>query len=454
MARTRCKPAAKKDTTKETIPETPASTLPPSVANPPRLFILPKDTSSDARIVTLSHPATATPTRYFFCPEKGFYEFTKIATPKSSTRSWLLAPQRVAKKETDTKSSALENAERDSDEAATGARNDDEDTASIDRGYITKHADLFIATPIDPLFLLLPALAPRSTAKDAQKQLFLSLDDHLDTLTTSSPHLKQLLRDSRLKDRIAKRMGAVTDVVDAGDEKMYRLSLPKLAAVLLKKAERMAANGLPASIEEKFVRDALVMPLMNLDIPREDSGVDVDSQDSTATPTESQTTTTMDSQTTATSETTETTSVAETTPTLAPINAPEGIPRLLRLRTALSLLLSLLHPSLHAAIHSSLPALSPPVDFTPLTMHLSHLATLRHKSAALRSVSDNISRKRAADDDADEVAEMRAEKKRKKEEEEQRKKRESRGVKGLRKVDVSGMRKMSSFFAVKPGVKK
>jgi len=47
----------------------------------------------------------------------------------------------------------------------------------------------------------------------------------------------------------------------------------------------------------------------------------------------------------------------------------------------------------------------------------------------------------------DEAAETRAEKKRRKEEEEKRKKAgESRGLRDLKKVNVTGMKKMSDFF--------
>ena len=51
--------------------------------------------------------------------------------------------------------------------------------------------------------------------------------------------------------------------------------------------------------------------------------------------------------------------------------------------------------------------------------------------------------------DEEKIAE-REEKKRKKEEEAIKKKNEGRGVKQLKKVDTSGMKKMSSFFTVKP----
>ena len=91
MARTRSKPA--KATPKESTPEPATSTaksLPPSTPNPPKIFVLPKDASSDARIITLDNPANETPSRYFFCPAKGFYEFTRISAPKKDCKSWLI----------------------------------------------------------------------------------------------------------------------------------------------------------------------------------------------------------------------------------------------------------------------------------------------------------------------------------------------------------------------------
>ena len=56
-----------------------------------------------------------------------------------------------------------------------------------------------------------------------------------------------------------------------------------------------------------------------------------------------------------------------------------------------------------------------------------------------------MSRKRAREDDEERIAEQ-GEKKRRKEEEERKRKSESLGVRRLKKVDTSGMRKMSSFF--------
>jgi hypothetical protein len=85
------------------------------------------------------------------------------------------------------------------------------------------------------------------------------------------------------------------------------------------------------------------------------------------------------------------------------------------------------------------------VDFAPLDSHLAHLAKLRQDALAARSLGD-YSRKRALDEDN----ETRAEKKQKLDEEEKRKKAgESRGVKALKKVNVTGMKKMSDFFKKK-----
>lgn len=414
MARaTRSKPKPK-----EATPEPPVSTvkpLPTSTSNPPKLFVLPKDTSKDARIVTLENPATGTPSRYFFCPEKGFHEFTRIAAPKKECRSTLI----------------------------TGETSEEEEQRDdrIGSGYITKSADLFVATPIDLLFLILPALAPKS-AKDT-KQHFLALDDYLDKLSASSRHWRTLLsQNASLKPAIEKKVRAVCDTVDAGDETMYRLSHTKLHAVLLKKAQRMVAHGLPPSLEEKFVKTALEIPVMS--IKREDSSLSgvsstEDSQPSTTTSIESQDTaiTTPD---TSSHSTPKPDTALDTTPK-PPLTTPPQIPPLLRLHTSLTYLTTSYLPS---PLIPLLTPLSTP-HFLPLTTHLSALATLRSEAAALRSISDNISRKRAVEEDDDRVYE-REEKKRKKEEDEKKKKSEGRGIKQLKKVDTSGMKKMSAFF--------
>jgi hypothetical protein len=410
MARTtRSKPKAK-----EPSPEPPVSDvkpLPASTSNPPKLFVLPKDASPDARIVTLDNPANNTPSRYFFCPQKGFYEVTRISAPKKDCRSWLI----------------------------TGANNDEtpeeQSEGRIGSGYITKNADMFIATPIDTLFLILSALAPTS-AKDT-KQHFLALDEYLDKLSASSRHWRALIaQHASLKERIEKRVRAVCDTVDAGDETMYRLSQPKLLAVLLKKAERMSAGGLPPSLEEKFVKQKLEIPIMT--IQREESSLSGTSTEKTESQVSVETSITTPDATQDKDDV-----KARPEPTLT---TPEDVPPLLRLHTSLTYLTSAYLPStLTPVITTHLSSIS----FTPLHTHLASIAHLKSSALALRAISDNTSRKRGYEDDDEKMAE-REEKKRKKEEEEKKKKSEGRGIKQLKKVDVSGMRKMSAFFTAVP----
>ena len=425
MARTRSKPA--KSAAKESSPEPSTSTdkaLPATTSNPLKLFVLPKNTSKDARIVTLDNPANDTPSRYYFCSQKGFHEFTRIAAPKKDCRSWLITGEKSEEGE------ALE-----------------KERVRIGSGYITQNADLFLATPIDTLFLILPAFAPQSQ-KNA-KQHFLMLDDYLDMLSSLSRHWKTLLAQSpTLKTMIEKRVRAVCDILDVGGETMYRISHDKIVNLLLNKAERMVKNGLPKSLEEKFVKSALEVPIMS--IRREESTlratetplqVNADETETSASEVESQ-----ESATTASLNSQASTSTALTAPSdTSPPNlqTPSDIPHLLRIRTALTYLTSSYVPAtLRTIIHAHLASTK---KFDALDTHLAAIAKLKSEAAALRSISDNMSRKRAIEEDEDKVAE-REEKKRKKEEEEKKKKQEGRGIKQLKKVDTSGMKKMSSFF--------
>ncbi|KAK7722911.1 hypothetical protein SLS57_004764 [Botryosphaeria dothidea] len=443
------KTRSKKPTTKADAPEKTATatgpTPPAADPNPPRLFVLPKDVSSDARIVTLPNPATSTPNRYFCCPNKGFYEFTRVGAPKTTPRSWLLAPE----KNEDLKNKKDDVAEGDAGEKAA---------KPLANGYTLKTSDVFVATPVDALFLVLPALVP--SAKEGEKQLFLSVEDHLDTLGNSSTQLRKLLQNDSIKARLEERMAAACDTVDAGDEKMYRLSVERLAKELLAKAEALTAHGLPASMEEKFVRKALERPVMS--IKREETTVSVvsegieattlegaDSQATTASATDAETAESQESTTTVATSVSEETVVAPVPK--QPIVAPEGVPHLLRLRTAIDFMLSsYIPPRLRSLLRSTWSA-NELINFAPLDQHLQDLANLRTEAHALRSLSDNISRKRGVDDE--EAAELRAEKKRKKDEEEAKKKNQSRGVKQLAKADTSGMKKLSSFFTKAPAKK-
>ncbi|KAH0556160.1 hypothetical protein GP486_005908 [Trichoglossum hirsutum] len=430
------------------------SSIPPpeSDENPPKLFILPKETSPEARIVTLPNPRNSAPTRYYFCPERGVYEFTKIAAPKGSPRSWLLAPpqaQPPAKKAIDAAASSEQSG------SSTGPGSDapaetrpSEHGSILSKGYTTRSADLFVATPLDPLFLIVPALAPAPGSESSSGHLFLSDDDHFDALASTSRHYGIMLQNPRLRAAFKARMGVVCDTVDAGGDCMYRLSVEKLMRELLRKASEVVDSGLPMSLEERFVGKVLEAPAVcvkreeNLAVAgplEQEDGIPQDTIKTQTPATESRT----DSQASTTSTVTTATDITEpcTPPGAPPSSAPASIVRLLRLRTALAYITTTYTPA-HLALFPQ-PSL---IDFTPLTEHLTHLASLREEAFESRSFG-NFSRKRALDGD-EESEELRAEKKRKKEEEEEKKKRagESRAIKGLRKVDVRGMKKLSDFF--------
>jgi hypothetical protein len=429
--KTRSRKTTKPATSKETpdANTTTAKELAPSVVNPPHIFVLPKDASPAARIITLPDPASSSPNRYFVCPEKGFFEFIKIAAPKKACRSWLLATERQAKKKIDS----------GADEEVSEEQQDE--------SYVLEKPDMFVATPVDPLFIILPLLTGGETGS------YLTFSDFIYTTEREGLiQLQQLLRQSNfagLEKKIEGRMEAVCDCLDMGDgeDKMYQLSMQKLAAALAAKANRMAKGRLPASMEERFVKQALETPVLS--IKREDSSVSIAAENATSGAEDkdetSQTPTTTSDATTSTPAT----SVA-VTPVEDKSIATDEITGLLRVRTALDFLIVSYTPtSLRTAIQDILKAPTSPVDFAPLDKHLEHVAGLKRQAQALRSLSDNISRKRSAEDDEEALDKAEA-KRKKKEEEEIKKKNTSRGVQQLAKANTTGMKKLSSFFTKAP----
>ncbi|TEY40990.1 hypothetical protein BOTCAL_0409g00040 [Botryotinia calthae] len=460
VVKTRGRPATKVAAV-ETEPSKvadPKVKLQPDDINPPRIFILPKDISTEARIITLENPRYAKDSRYLVCPNKGFNEFTRIAAPKTTPKSWLLVPENELM-------APIE------EELHKDETNDEEESSSNSKGYVTKGADLFIATPIDSLFIILPALAPLSTTKvsDPPKKLFLSGDDYFDKLTSISPHLGSFLRAGPLRLTLEKRMTAVCDTVDAGEETMFRINEEKLSKELLRKAKKMVEHGLPASMEEKLVRKALDVPVLSINRGEESTQeglneeASISAKSGTSTPrTESQNTQITDSSTdtiatsiseastVATSISSDLAGVSEDEKISIPsIDAPEGVADLLRIRTAFFFICSnYIAPHLSETLKNSLKSSASPIDFTSLDSHLAYLTKLRQDALAARSMGD-YSRKRATVGDDEEI-ETRAEKKRKQDVEDKRKKAgESRGVKNLKKVNTSGMKKMSDFFKKK-----
>ncbi|KAH6981153.1 ribonuclease H2, subunit B [Ilyonectria sp. MPI-CAGE-AT-0026] len=412
-------------------------TLGPQSENPSKLFILPSKATADARIVTLPNPRHSRPARYLVCPETGIYEFTKVAAPKTTPRSWLIET---------TPTSTSTDAEKD----------DTNLQAETSTGQ-----ELYMATAIDPLFLSLPALAEMKASKGSgeQKRMFLTSDDHFEKLPEESSHLSEILRCPKTRALIETRMGAICDTVEAGDEVMFRLDEKKLVSVILAKAQRMSKGGLPPSMDEKFVKKALEAPILVQ--KREMKGGEVvtapsnaNSQVSTppAESTESQSTV-ASADTVASSAShpsTAATSFAEEQSTdsiVSAMEAPAEIIQLQRLRIAFNFICSnYVAPTLAAQLQESLSkADTTSTDFSPLDEYLAKLSKLRAEAVTSRSTGD-YSRKHDRDEEEDEA---RAEKKRKLEEEKKKKASESRGVRELKKVNTQGMKKMSDFFKKK-----
>lgn len=394
--------------------------LPVPAERPSKTFILPTQASDDARFVTLPNPRTGALTRYLFCPETGVYEFTVVASTAQQPRSILFTPK-------------------------SGESQDAAGTPSI-----TKVAEIAVATPIDIVFFMIPLLSPLNSTQ--AKKLFQPIDDIIDSHDELPKHLRYVLYHEGFRDTLQKRVETVCDTVEAGDEKMFRFNETKFLQEMIVKAERMVNQGLPASLEERFIRQALATPMM---------AVKRDSSETKATvTTTTDTTNTPSDNSTPATETTEPTTTDNSTPATEPEPEPEDsdkdpIAHLLRLSTALSFLKeSYISPTLSTHLDTLLAAPeTSPLDFKPLQERLQHIADLRAEALASRSLGD-FSRKRGAED-FDDTSEARAEKKRREEEEKKKAKAgQSKGVKDLQKVNTTGMKKMSDFFGKSAAAKK
>ncbi|CAM1506429.1 Fc.00g060700.m01.CDS01 [Cosmosporella sp. VM-42] len=435
MARTRSTKAApaKSKASAESKAVSTKYVLPPKPENPSKLFILPSRATPDARIVTLPNPRNTRPSRYLVCPETGIYEFTKVAAPKTTPRSWLI--------------------ETASDKETIQEKDGGEVKAQVSMG-----AEIYLATTIDPLFLLLPALADLKASKGSgeQKRLFLSSDDHFDKLPEESSHLSEILRCDKSRKLMEARMGAICDIVEAGDESMFRLSEKKLLAVVLNKAKRMSEHGLPPSMEDKFVTKALEAPILiqkreinttnGVPITDSEESTQAESNDSqlTVASTDTAVSSFLQPSTAATSFSEE---PAVPDKFVRAIEATPEIIKLQRLRVAFNFICgSYIAPALTTQLERLLANIeTSSLDFSPLDEYLVKLTKLRVEAVSARSAGD-YSRKHTRDEEQDEA---RAEKRRKMEEEKKKKATASRGVKNLKKVDTTGMKKMSDFFKKK-----
>ncbi|PYH43319.1 uncharacterized protein BP01DRAFT_358573 [Aspergillus saccharolyticus JOP 1030-1] len=413
---------------------------------PSKTFILPSTVSPEARFLTLPNPQTCEPTRYFFCPKQGVYEFTSITSTSSSPRSILFAHNSPASNPTKTPDDISDTTSTQPEEPAHPPSS------------ISQNAAIHIATPLDFIFFLIPLL---TTAKAT---LYQPLDDVIDSIQDElAPHLRYVLYNETFRDTLHARAAAICDAVEAGDERLFRFSEKKLLLELVTKAERvLAVNGdkLPPSLEEKFVRSALAMPLMGVKrdtsstvkvevvVPSgggENKENELESKKNALNAEEAQDDTACAVTSSVTVDTEETLHEESST--------PDGVAELLRLSTALTFIKeSYLSKELAARVDEMLAAPDTPKNFQPMREHLELIAQLRKEALAARSLGD-FSRKRSAEDE--EAAETRAEKKKRQEEEEKKKKAgESRGVRDLKKVNTTGMKKMSDFFGKAAAKKK
>ncbi|KAL2755925.1 hypothetical protein ACRALDRAFT_2042169 [Sodiomyces alcalophilus JCM 7366] len=435
MARTRsakAAPAAGGDQSEPVVSKS-RYALPVDSKEPSRVFILPTKATSAARIVLLPNPRYSKPTRYLLCPESGLYEFTQIAAPKTTPRSWLIERKHATP--------AAEEAELPT--------------------QITNGADLFVATPVDPLFLVLPALlaTPAASKSNDAKRLFLTSEDHFDSISDSgSTHFSEVLRCEKTRALFEARMGVICDTVEAGDEKMFRINEKKLMGEILSKARALSSTSLPPSMEDRFVKKVLEAPLsvqksdvVKTETKPADTVPVIESAESQSSASTVDSATTVDS----TNSSASTASTAATSvngemvedSVSSSMKASDDVVALQRLKVAFGFICSsYVSPNAATRLEGLLreQAMSG-VDFTPLETYLAELAKLRAEAASARSMAD-YSRKRHLDDEQEEA---RAEKKRKMEEEKKRKANESRGVKELKKVNTSGMKKLSEFFKKK-----
>lgn len=423
MPSTRSKPATE-DPSEESKGATANSKrkTPQSVDVPNKTFILPSKRSDAARFLSLPNPSSGVLNRCYFDPEgAGLYEFTAVASTQFAPRSILFTPNNG-------------------------------DGAQETKGYIAKKAELLIATPIDVLFFMLPIIAPAD--KTSTSNMFQPLDDILDSQDELSAHLRYIVYNTSFRSTLERRMQSICDTMEAADEKLYRFNETKLLRELIAKADRMIAQGLPASLEQNFIHKALAPPLMS--VKREDTMTSTTTV-MTVENEESQELEVVETQ--SISATTISTTVSEqqsgvSTPATQPStveeisSSSESVARLLRLRIALTFLKqSYLPPNLSTKIDETLKSPESPIDFEPLDDRLKELAALRAEAFASRAVGGDFTRKRGFEDEDGDSE--RAAAKRRKDEEKKAKAAESRAVRDLKKVNTSGMKKMSDFFKKK-----
>lgn len=292
--------------------------------------------------------------------------------------------------------------------------------------------------------MFLPRLFPTNAADAINR--FLPMEDLFEEITIEEEGDWELVFRSQVTE---KRLAAVCESVDVGDERAYKPSREKLMRVLDGKCIRMAKGGLPATMEEEFVQKPLTRPIAEImaeeaeqkkgaesvkelevrsikkkeDNDEERGGDDreaaAEGAGALSTPPDSQ----------------------AARPRLA--EASQEVTDLLRIRVA-SEFISNNYLSISIAEVLS-DRLQKSHDFTPLDSYLSELIKSRQDATAMRS--DDFTLKRSYQDEEEVVDRKR--KKKEAEEAEKKKKSVSRATKELQKADTRGMAKMTTYFTRK-----
>lgn len=400
-----------------------------------QILILPSKATPEAKVVTLPHPRHSRLSRYLVCPEAGLFEFTRVIAPKGNPRSWFL----------------------EADGKVDAAQSNPE--ASDFEAQVVAGAELHIATPIDPLFLLLPALSQSQNIKgsDETKRMFLTSDDYFDKMPAEHSHLNHILSWPKIRALLDSRMSVICDTLEVGDESMFRLNEIKLFQVILRKAQNLCRVGLPPSLEEKFVVKALDAPILiqKRNVPQATPPeIITDAEEVVRTnEDDSQSSTAISGGSTPLCSTTSTaaTSFVEVPSAEERIEramvADDQIIRLQRLKVAFNFICSsYLVPAVADQLIATLKKEKvSSIDFSALDAYHEKLVKLRAEALIAHSMVD-YSSKRGRDEE-DDFAQQ--EKRRKLEEEKKRKASESRGVRDLKKVNTAGMMKLSHFFKKK-----
>jgi len=171
-----------------------------------RIFLSASDLSAGATIVRLPHPRTGTPFAVALAGSQKLLEVQKFQEPPADhPRSWLLA-------------GATERVQQD--------------------------GTLFVATPLDPLFLLLPPLrALRGGASEIRRESSAGLFRPMSELSGEGEEEQAALEATALAlPDLLTRLRAVCDVNDKYDEPMVRLNDEKLSAWLMRKVNALKAH--------------------------------------------------------------------------------------------------------------------------------------------------------------------------------------------------------------------